>query len=132
MGNNFKTTSFISDGVELNGNLQIRGGIRIDGSIKGTLKSESGIFIGSTAKIEAEIQTVSLVSSGTIIGNIIADDTVKINNPGTMKGKITTCNLGIDKDVFFNGKCQLINPKNIVKPSLQLPKLPRKSIPNRD
>ncbi len=128
----FKTTSFLSDTCELIGTLYIKGGIRIDGKIKGSLDCESTIYAGETAEIEAEISTRSLVSGGSITGNVVADDTVQINRPGSIRGNIRTCTLGIENDVFFNGSCQLLSPKNNKRPRLTKPRFPRKSIPNRD
>ena len=127
-----KTPSFLSESCELKGNLSIKGGIRIDGKITGTLNCESVIFVGETGKIEAEISTMSLVNGGSIVGNINAEDTVQINAPGTVKGDIRTCHLGIEKNVYFNGRCQLLTPKNNKKPELQKPKRPKKAIPHRD
>ena len=127
-----KTTSFLSEYIELKGNLFVKGGIRIDGSFKGALESEATIYIGKSALVEAQIVTKSLVSSGKIVGNINAEDTVKINKPGHMQGIIQTCTLGIEKEVFFDGKCQLLSPPNNHKPKTTTPKLPRKAIPNRE
>ncbi|MBU2648115.1 polymer-forming cytoskeletal protein [bacterium] len=128
----FKTTSFLSEACELKGNLHTVGGIRIDGKVTGSLSCRSTIFVGETAEIEAEIVTRSIVSGGSIIGNIIAEDTVQVNRPGSIRGEIRTSRLGIEKDVFFNGKCQLLSPKNNKKPKSSRPRLPRKAIQNRD
>ncbi|MBT4286183.1 MAG: polymer-forming cytoskeletal protein [Deltaproteobacteria bacterium] len=128
----YKTTSFLSENIELEGNLYIKGGIRVDGKIKGILKSDSTIFIGEKAEIEAEITARSLISNGKINGKIVAQDTVKLNKPGMMNGEIYTCNIGIEKDVNFNGRCQILAPQNNGKPKTPKPKKPRKPISNRD
>jgi cytoskeletal protein CcmA (bactofilin family) len=128
----YKTTSYLSEICELKGNLFVKGGIRIDGRVTGHLTCRATIFIGATAEIEAEIVTRSLVSSGSITGNITAEDTVQVNRPGSMRGEIRTCRLGIEKDVYFNGKCQLLSPRNNKRPKRLLPRLPRKAIPHRD
>lgn len=127
-----KTNSFLSEEVELNGSLYIKGGVRIDGKVKGILRSDSTIFVGEQAKIEADIITQSLVSSGSIEGRILAEEAVKINKPGSISGEIQTCSLGIDKEVYFNGRCQILRPENNRLPKLHPPKTPRKAIPNRD
>ena len=128
----FKTTSFLSDACELKGNLPTTGGIRIDGKINGSLSCRSTIFVGETAEIEAEVVTRSLISGGSITGNIIAEDTVQVNRPGSIRGEIRTSRLGIEKDVYFSGKCQLLSPKNNKKPKSLKPRLPRRAIQNRD
>lgn len=132
LGKDQKTTSFLSESCELKGNLQTKGGIRIDGRIDGTLTCESTIFVGEKGKIDADIVTKSIVSGGEIVGNITAEDTVQLNSPGSMEGEIKTCYLGIEKDVFFNGKCHLLSPRDNKRPVLNRPKIPRKAIPNRE
>lgn len=127
-----KTTSFLSEACELQGHLHTKGGIRIDGKLRGTLNCESTVYVGESGEIEAEISTRSLVSGGAIVGNIVAEDAVQIKSPGKVEGEIRTSQLGIEKDVFFNGKCQLLNPKDNKRPELNKPKKPRKAIPNRD
>lgn len=128
----FKTTSFLDRSIELKGKLHIKGGIRIDGKVKGIIKSESTIYAGDTAMIEAEISTVSLVASGKIKGKVFAEDTVKIIESGSITGDIHTCNLGIDKNVYFNGKCQILNPKNNILPDVVPVHSPKIPISNRD
>ncbi len=125
----FKTNSFLSESIDLNGNLYVKGGIRIDGKVRGLLRSESTIFVGEEADIEADIVTQSLVSNGSIKGRVVAKDTVKINKPGSISGEIYTCNLGIEKEVYFNGRCQILSPQNNPQPKLHGPKKPRKAIP---
>ncbi len=132
LGKEHKTTSFLSESCELKGHLHTSGGIRIDGVLTGTLNCDSTIFVGESGKIEAEIATRSLVSGGEIKGNITAEDTVQINHPGSVQGDIKTCNLGIEKEAFFNGRCQLLRPKDNPKPEFKKPKVPRKVIPHRD
>ena len=50
-----KTTSFLAEGTELEGLLEVKGGIRIDGKVKGEIKSESVIYLGDKAVVEANI-----------------------------------------------------------------------------
>ena len=127
-----KTTSFLSENVEINGNLHAKGGIRVDGKVKGVLRCDSAIYVGEQAKIEADIATHSLLSSGSIRGRIVAEDTVKIYRPGSVSGEIRTCNLEIEKDVYFNGRCQILRPQNNKHPEPKSLKKPRKAIPERD
>ena len=54
-----KTTSFIAEGTELVGKLTIKGGIRIDGRVKGDIFSESVVFLGDSAKVDANIQAMT-------------------------------------------------------------------------
>ena len=127
-----KTTSFLSEQIELKGNLKVEGGIRIDGRFTGRLEAGATLYLGEHAKLEGEFVTESLVSSGVIHGHVYADDTVKITNPGSLIGDVETENLILDKEVFFQGKCKLLKPKDQRKPKPLVPPSPRKAIPERD
>ncbi|OGG96475.1 MAG: hypothetical protein A2508_05215 [Candidatus Lambdaproteobacteria bacterium RIFOXYD12_FULL_49_8] len=127
-----KTTSFLSENLELKGTLKLEGGIRIDGTIEGSIESRSTIYLGESAKVLGTIVTENLVSSGSIIGQITALETVRIKTPGHFKGEVTAGNLVIDEKVFFDGNCRLSSPKQIEPPKLNHPKPARKAIAERD
>ena len=85
-----KTTSFLTENVELRGNLHTSGAIRIDGPFSGKMFSSSVVYVGEKSYIRADIVANTIVSSGTIHGNITTDESVMINNPGSVEGKIVT------------------------------------------
>jgi cytoskeletal protein CcmA (bactofilin family) len=105
-----KTTSFIAEGTELIGKLTIKGGIRIDGRVKGDIFSESVVFLGDSAKVDANIQAKAIISSGKIKGDISSAQQVQISNPGSINGSIETKELVLEKGVFFDGSCKIIEP----------------------
>ena len=105
-----KTTSFVAEGTELTGTLTIKGGIRIDGRLKGNIQSESVVYLGDTAKVDANITAAAVISSGKIKGDISSAQHVSISNPGSIKGIIETRELMLEKGVFFDGACKIIDP----------------------
>lgn len=127
-----KTTSFLSENIELKGKLYTKEGIRIDGKVVGCIQSDGPVYIGKSAKIEAEISSHSVISSGSISGNVKAQEEVRINYPGVLEGNIHTSNFTIEKGVFFTGRCQILIPYN--NPKNDTPKFhfPRKAISHRE
>jgi len=107
---NFKTTSFLSEGSALEGVLTVKGGIRIDGSLKGRIHSESVVYLGDTADIEADIEAEAVISSGKVAGNIASVQQVQVNLPGSVKGSIETRELVLEKGVYFDGSCKITTP----------------------
>lgn len=106
-----KTTSFLAEGTELDGELTITGGIRIDGRVKGRITSESVVFLGDTARVKANIQAEGVISSGQVDGNIHSAQQVQVSNPGSIRGSIETRELILEKGVFFDGFCKIIEPE---------------------
>lgn len=107
---NAKTTSFLAKGTKLVGNLTVKGGIRIDGQLNGEIQSESAVFVGDTAQLNANITAPVVISSGKIVGDIFSAQQVQITNPGSIKGSIETRELVLEKGVFFDGSCKIIEP----------------------
>lgn len=105
-----KTTSFLGENTELIGNLSVKGGLRIDGKLKGSIESESAVIIGDHAHINANINARVVIASGRVEGDIHAQGHVQINLPGSMKGSIETQELIVEKGVYFDGSCQIIEP----------------------
>jgi len=108
---NTKTTSFISEGTVLEGILEVKGGIRIDGRVKGAIHSDSVVILGDTARVNADIIAAVVVSSGKVEGDIHSETQVQVSLPGSLKGSIRTRELILEKGVFFEGSCQIIEPE---------------------
>lgn len=85
------------------GKLIFDGVVRIDGSFKGEIQSKGKLLVGETAKIEAEIETGSLILSGEIKGNVVANDRIEIKSRGRFTGNITSPVLTIEEGAAFNG-----------------------------
>lgn len=105
---NMKTTSFLAEGTDLDGKLTIKGGIRIDGKLKGEIQSESVVYLGDTARIRADIEAAAVISSGRVVGDIKSALHVELRNPGALKGTIHTRELVLEKGVSFDGFCKII------------------------
>lgn len=105
---NAKTTSFLAKGTKLVGSLTIKGGIRIDGHLSGEIQSESTVIVGDSAQLNANIHAPVVISSGKIVGDISSSQQVQITNPGSVKGSIETRELVLEKGVFFDGSCKII------------------------
>ena len=107
-----KTTSFLAAGTELEGTLELRGAIRMDGKLKGSLQCGSVVYLGDSAEIEANIQAEAVVSSGKVEGDIYSQHHVHLAAPGSVKGTIETRELVLEKGVFFDGACKIIDPES--------------------
>ena len=105
-----KTTSFLGKGTDLDGSLTVRGGIRIDGKLKGEIHSNSVVLLGESARIKGNIDAEAVISSGQIEGNITSAKHVQISHPGKIKGSIETRELVLEKGVYFDGSCKIIEP----------------------
>jgi len=111
-GHHVKTTSFISEGTELEGDLRVEGGLRVDGTLKGSLISGSVVTFGDKAHVHAHIEAQAVISSGHIEGDIVSAEQVQLTLPARVKGAIRTRELVLEKGVYFDGSCKIVEPED--------------------
>jgi cytoskeletal protein CcmA (bactofilin family) len=99
--------SLVGEGVEFVGELSFTHGIRVDGVVRGKVRSDSCMVIGPKAKVEAEIAIRRVAINGEFHGVIHASDRVEIHKEGRVYGDIYTPCLIIEAGALFEGKCNM-------------------------
>src|SRR5512147_1856972 len=80
--------SYLGEGAEINGEISFANGLRVDGVIKGKVRSEAILEIGPAGRVEAEIQVRKILVKGEFKGAIHASDRVEILKDGKVFGDI--------------------------------------------
>ena len=104
-------TAFLGKGTEFKGVLSFEGTIRVDGKVEGEVVSKDTLIAGDGAYLHGEITVGTIISSGKIVGNIIASQKVHVLAPGAIQGNIKTPKLIIEEGVTFDGKCEMVGEK---------------------
>jgi cytoskeletal protein CcmA (bactofilin family) len=99
--------SLLGEGVEFQGELSFAHGIRVDGIVRGKIRSESCLVIGPKGRVEAEIAIRKVSINGEFRGAIHASDRVEIHKDGKVYGDIYTPCLIIEAGALFEGKCNM-------------------------
>jgi len=79
--------------------------VRIDGLVKGLVKSEGKIIIGKGGKVEGKIEADEIFVGGTVEGELYATGKVEANPTGHIYGDIHTKRLIVDDNAVFEGRC---------------------------
>ena len=109
-----KTAGDISNNVigeksYFTGNFSINGSLRIDGRFEGkTLKADQ-LYIGHEGKVRTNIDAVSVIVEGLIMGNINATSRVLLMPTAKVYGDIKTPELIIQNGVLLEGRCTIAN-----------------------
>ncbi len=96
--------TIIGKGSSITGNLHINGFVRLDGDIDGNLETDGNVIIGDNARIKGDVKAKSVIISGIVVGNIIAQDTIKILSEAAVLGDVISKKVQIDDKATFNGK----------------------------
>ena len=99
--------AFIGRGSEFEGKLTFTGTVRIDGKFTGEVLSKDVLVIGDGAKVKADIEVGTIITSGEVVGNIRALNKVEILAPGRVHGSIISPVLVVEEGVIFQGNCQM-------------------------
>jgi cytoskeletal protein CcmA (bactofilin family) len=99
--------SLLGEGVEITGELSFTRGIRVDGAVRGKVRSDASLLIGPKGKVEAEIAIRRVSINGEFRGVIHATERVEIHKEGRVYGDIYTPCLIIEAGALFEGKCNM-------------------------
>lgn len=100
-------SAFVGKGVAFKGVITYSGTVRIDGSLDGEIHADGGLIIGPEAVITAKITAGSVVSEGTITGDIQATERITLLSPAVISGSLKTPVLSIEEGVRMNGTLEM-------------------------
>jgi hypothetical protein len=73
--------AFVDVKTEFTGILRYNGTIRIDGKVEGEIHTDGVLLIGKDAVIQAKISARSIVNRGTITGDVLATEEIRLLVP---------------------------------------------------
>lgn len=96
---------YLGKGTSMTGDLVFETSMRIDGTFKGTVKSDALLSVGESGNVEADIDVGVLLVNGRVTGKIRATDRVEIHPGGKVIGDIRAPNLITRSGAIFRGNC---------------------------
>lgn len=107
--------TFVGKLTTLKGDIVIQGSVRLDGEIDGNIRVSETLITGQESFIKGNVTCKMAIIAGRIEGNIIAESVVELQSGANIIGDITCASLVIDKNCFFDGKCNMQGKENITK-----------------
>ena len=99
--------NLIGVGTEITGDVNSNGDIRIDGTLKGNLKTAGKVVIGETGKVKGEIKCKNSDVLGEINGKIKVEELLSLKATAKIYGDIATKKLAIEPGSEFTGNCNM-------------------------
>jgi len=110
-----KVDTVVGAGAKFDGKLEIQGGIRVDGKIKGNLKVQGLLVIGKTGHVEGEVFSKDALVGGTILGKIKVENKIEFQSGASFEGELTCKGLVIQEGVRFDGSCNMTKEQGILR-----------------
>jgi cytoskeletal protein CcmA (bactofilin family) len=93
----------IGPAINVKGNFHGKGNIIIEGSLEGSIKTDSSLLIGEKAKVKANIKAKEVVINGFVDGNVNIEKALSLGKTASVKGDIICAEISIDQGAKING-----------------------------
>ena len=97
----------IGAGTIVTGDVQSKGDIRVDGSLKGSLNTSGKVVLGKEGVIEGDVLCNSADISGTIKAKITVSQLLSLKATAKLNGDIITNKLSIEPGASLSGSCSM-------------------------
>lgn len=104
-------STIIGKKSKIDGDLNITGGLRIDGEITGNVMTDSFLTLSKNGFIKANVMARECLISGRVIGDVVVEDVLEIGETGRIDGSIKAGKLIINSGAVFNGNCLMTKEK---------------------
>ncbi len=126
-------STFLGSDASIDGTVEFHGAIRLDGNVKGKIKSDGGtVIVGEKAVVDAKITVGVAIIMGRVNGTIDAQDRIEIYPPGRVIGDIQAPVITVDEGGIFNGNCIMKDQKISLKKKKDIPLKPSVNEPITD
>lgn len=97
----------IAAGTVIEGSLNSIKGIRIDGTVKGSVTTEGKLVVGKSGIIEGEIICGNADIEGELKSTIQVKGLLQLKSTANLLGDIVTSKLRIEEGAHFSGNCKM-------------------------
>ena len=101
------SSNTIGKGTYLEGNIETYGNIRIEGKIKGDVKSKSKVALGNLSHIEGNVIAQNADIEGEVKGKLDISEVLVLKATAVIHGDISTGKLIVEPGAVFNGTCKM-------------------------
>ena len=105
--NNNSVVNIIGQGTSILGDINSKGDIRVDGTLKGSIKTEGKVVLGKEGVVEGDVICQNADISGVIKAKITVSNLLSLKDTAKLKGDIVTNKLSIEPGAEFTGSCSM-------------------------
>jgi cytoskeletal protein CcmA (bactofilin family) len=112
-----KLDTVVGAGTEFEGNIKVKGGVRIDGTFKGKLNVQGLLAVGKSGHVDAEVQVKDASIAGRVKGNAKVEEKVEFLSGARFEGDLVCKGLVIQEGVIFDGSCSMSKQGTLIPES---------------
>lgn len=97
----------VVEGSSVEGDLICESNLRIDGTVKGTVRTQARLVIGVNGYVEGDVLCKEGDVEGKVSGSLEASELIALKSTSRIDGDINTKKLSIEEGAVFTGKCSM-------------------------
>ena len=99
--------NIIGVGTIITGDIHSKGDIRIDGTLKGSVKTSGKVVVGQAGIIEGDVECNNADVAGTLNAKISVTQLLSLKGTAKLTGDLVTNKLAIEPGAAFTGHCSI-------------------------
>jgi cytoskeletal protein CcmA (bactofilin family) len=99
--------NIINAGTYLEGTIETKGSVQINGKLKGQIKAGDEVRVGRSGEIIGEIHAKNARVAGKVEGNLHIEDKLTLEETSSLNGNLTAGKLIIDEGAVFIGRSDM-------------------------
>ena len=103
--------SFVASGDVFEGKLTTTNGVRVLGTVRGSIESRSNVQVDGDALVEADITAENVTIAGTYKGNLNCSGRLEITSTGKASGELETGRILLHEGGYFEGSLHMKPPQ---------------------
>ncbi|MFO7720232.1 MAG: polymer-forming cytoskeletal protein [Gillisia sp.] len=116
-----KEQNRISSGTVITGDIVAKGGFRIEGTLKGTLKTTGKVVISKGGFIQGNLDCQIADFEGKFSGKLVVQETLTLRSSAVIEGEVIAGKLSIEPGAAFNASCEMKGALKNIKKDEQKP-----------
>lgn len=100
--------TLIGEGSVVEGELFAPADLRVEGEMKGKLRSEGEIVVGERGFVRSHLHARDIIIAGRVEGVVRAEGTVRVTSTGRLNGTVQACTLIIEPGAVFQGNSEVL------------------------
>ena len=98
--------TLLGEGARFEGLLVLPGAARLDGHVRGRVVAHGPLHIGSSGRIEADLEASRLDVDGRVRGELRASDLIALGPGARVDGGLCAPRLRVAEGALVNGRCR--------------------------
>ena len=99
--------SIIGPGMQVIGECQTDGTIRIEGTVAGTVRAGKAVVVGKDGAVDGDVFTQDAVISGRVRGTLVAESRLELQATCRIEGEVRARRMQLEEGAILNGTVKM-------------------------